>query len=305
MSYRRTRTIAGLRFELTSRGDLEDPDPRSPAAGFYVGDPATPADPHETCVPVEIIPVTEVSIPASAPAFDGGSWWSWRSASGFTFSNGRDASASWLAELDVREPRLAVRVVCPSRRAGGAQAERPRNPFVYPLDQIVLYHLLPFGGGVLLHGAGMVLKGRGVVCPGKSGAGKTTLSRLVAPAGLHVLSDDRAVVRRWGGPFHVFGTPWPGDAKIAVNEHAPLRALLFLVQAAAHRIVPIQPNTAFRHLAPTCSVPWYDAEMTGLSMAVIEDVLRESELNELHFARDPGVAELLVAWASVPAAASG
>lgn len=178
------------------------------------------------------------------------------------------------------------------------------DPVGYPLDQILLMNHLASRSGVIVHAAGLDLQGRGLVFAGASRAGKSTLSRLLARAGLadDLLSDDRIILREAadadaeagrgavadetsaveGDPrrdspaFLAYGTPWPGDARIARNASAPLSALLFLVKASSDRIVPIEPGEALRRLMPVISCPWYDEfrfpDVLDTCGRVVEDV---------------------------------
>ncbi|HAM50351.1 MAG TPA: hypothetical protein DCP92_06510 [Nitrospiraceae bacterium] len=52
-----------------------------------------------------------------------------------------------------------------------------RNPFVYPLDLLILMYALAWREGIIAHAAGVVMRGRGYVFPGRSGTGKSTLVR--------------------------------------------------------------------------------------------------------------------------------
>ena len=55
----------------------------------------------------------------------------------------------------------------------------PLYPLQYPLDELVMVHLLARGRGVAIHGSGVVdADGRGTLFAGQSGAGKTTMARL-------------------------------------------------------------------------------------------------------------------------------
>ncbi len=79
-------------------------------------------------------------------------------------------------------------------------ARLPVYPLHYPLDELLMVHLLSRGLGVEVHAAGVVLPdGRGWLFVGVSGAGKSTLSRLWrAEPDVTVLSDERIVLRRGG-----------------------------------------------------------------------------------------------------------
>lgn len=135
------------------------------------------------------------------------------------------------------------------------------NPIRYPLDQIILMHFLAHREGCLIHAAGAEFNGRGFIFPGKSGVGKSTLTRqLDCISGFSLLSDDRVVVRKTGNTFKAFGTPWPGEAGIALNRGIHLSGLFFISHANYNKIEEIDSQKALERLLPLVSIPWYDKE---------------------------------------------
>jgi len=128
-------------------------------------------------------------------------------------------------------------------------------PITYPLDQIVLIHHLANRHGMIIHSAGIDCRGRGIIFPGPSGAGKSSVSRLLQhDDSLVLLSDDRMVIRQESNRHHMYGTPWAGDAKIAVNRKARLDAICFLNHAEDNRLTPQAPNQALERYCrwPLC-----------------------------------------------------
>lgn len=199
----------------------------------------------------------------------------------------------WVARLslDFRETTVYCGDPFVIRSATGVQLV---NPVSYPLDQILLMCGLARRDGVILHGAGLSAAGRGFVFLGRSGAGKTTLSRLLAEnlRGT-LLSDDRVIVRKRQDGYSMHGTPWPGEAGIATNGSAPLTALLFLVQAEENRIMPVTPTAALERLLPVASVPWYDAGMTSAALSTCEQLTQDVPAFDLRFTPDRRVADLV------------
>jgi len=102
------------------------------------------------------------------------------------------------------------------------------NPFSYPLDQLLFMYAMAEREGILVHASSVLINGRGYLFAGRSGAGKSTISNCFKLAGYEILNDDRIAIRRIGDRFRVFGTPWPGEADIAVNNSACLEGIFFI-----------------------------------------------------------------------------
>ncbi len=170
----------------------------------------------------------------------------------------------------------------------------PDDPVRYPLDQLLLVHHLAGRAGLLLHAAGAAFGGAALVFPGKSRAGKSTLSRqLQSDQRIELLSDDRIIVRNIDGAFQAFGTPWPGDAGIAKNSSAPLRSLLFLNHSAENRIEPISPQKALENLLPVTSIPWYEKHLLSEVLDTCEELLNRIPGYNLYFRPDSSVVDLI------------
>lgn len=81
------------------------------------------------------------------------------------------------------------------------------NPFIYPLDGLILYYLTAINGDIFLHGSGVEWKGKGYLFSGISGSGKTTISSLFAGTGALLVHDDRLIIRRIDEHAVMFNTP--------------------------------------------------------------------------------------------------
>jgi hypothetical protein len=168
------------------------------------------------------------------------------------------------------------------------------NPVGYPLDQIILMHYLSLREGALIHAAGIGISNKGYIFAGRSGAGKTTISRQFAVRNYQsMLSDDRIIMRKIDKTCWIFGTPWPGEGSIAVNKSAPLAGIFFLSHGDANRIEKISPGSALEHLLPVVSVPWYDAErMTGV-LSFCEELISHIPTYRLLFRPETEVVNVL------------
>lgn len=169
-----------------------------------------------------------------------------------------------------------------------------RNPVHYPLDQLLLIYFLSRQRAVLVHAAGASLGGRGVIFPGRSGAGKSTISRLLAgKAGVHMLSDDRVVVREVEGAWRAFGTPWAGEAGIAMNASEQMDAIMFIAHGDENRLSELGPTAALERLLPVASIPWFDPETMVAITQTCASLTASVPAYEFAFRPDADAAECL------------
>lgn len=168
------------------------------------------------------------------------------------------------------------------------------HPFTYPLDQIVVMYLLARRGGLILHAACGVGDGGGAIFLGRSGAGKSTVSRLLQQSGdWRFLSDDRVIVRAAGEGIVAHGTPWPGEGAIAVQERVPARRLYFLRQDTICRLRRLTAPEALERLLPLASIPWYDGEVLGPLLDFGASLAARVPAFELSFPADGTLAAFL------------
>ncbi|MBN1422753.1 MAG: hypothetical protein JXP34_28515 [Planctomycetes bacterium] len=175
----------------------------------------------------------------------------------------------------------------------------PIDPMEYPLDELLLVHLLSAGKGVEVHACGLIDDaGRGHLFVGHSGAGKTTMARLwEGKPETRILSDDRIVLRRTAGTIWMFGTPWHGEAGYAAPSATPLSRVHFLGRAEdparAPEAIPLEPSDAAARLFARCFVPFHCAGAIGAALDVIAQVASTVPAYELVYAPDARVVEFV------------
>jgi hypothetical protein len=285
--------IADIHFAIRSAYPLILPGSNS-YQSFFVGatEDALSAD-----IDVQLL---EGSLPSTAGLemlFDSGQAWTMFAASSKRYLSLTgpmwDEGPPWLAEFGCDLQNVTVHCSEQMKRFRDGSVAL-LNPVSYPLDQVLFIYALARRAGALVHAAGAQMGTKGLIFPGRSGAGKTTLSRLLLGAeGLSLLSDDRIAIRRTDGSFGAFGTPWPGDAGIAVNEQMPLSAILFLRHADHNEIGPLSEQQALERLLPVTSIPWYEREIMPSMLAWCEDLVSRVPAFELGFQPEPEVVELL------------
>lgn len=286
-----TLSIGGLSLALTtSEAGIVPPDDdvyraftTPPGAASAAGEPVG------VRLEIEAAPVFEGEVIFQSSAF-----WAIR-------ARGRARSiVAWAEEplyaVDLRPGTAEVLVRCGPGLLEPGPPRSIRSPVHYPLDQILLMYLLG-ERGVILHAAGMLVRGLGVALAGVSGAGKTTFSRLTAGrAGWRPLSDDRVIVRADRKRAELYGTPWPGEGRIAVNETGPLQALLFLEQGTTDAVRRLTAPEALTRLVKTASIPWYDEAYVGDALAACGRIVGDVPTAVLTFRPEVGAVEAVERW---------
>jgi hypothetical protein len=110
---------------------------------------------------------------------------------------------------------------------------------------MVAYRVLE-SGGILLHSAAIATDEGAYLFPGRSGAGKTTLSRFALGEGWQVLSDDLNVIAPQGGELVVEQVPFAGELgkSTRAGRSFPLKAVCRLRKSDQDSIAPLRPVEA-------------------------------------------------------------
>ncbi|MBQ7745748.1 MAG: hypothetical protein IJT85_09345 [Ruminococcus sp.] len=86
-------------------------------------------------------------------------------------------------------------------------------------------------GVMLVHSSALVYDGGAYLFSADSGVGKSTHTKLWLKAfgdKVHIMNDDKPVVRLYDDHAVAFGTPFDGGSRIAHNENYPLKAIIFV-----------------------------------------------------------------------------
>lgn len=130
-------------------------------------------------------------------------------------------------------------------------------------------------GTLEMHASVVSCGGEGYMFLGKSGAGKSTHSRLWLDniPGSTLLNDDNPVVRvDPDGSVVVYGTPWSGKTPCYKNESAPVRAVVSITQAPHNALRRVSVPEAYAAIYPSCSGFRADSAMADAQHSAIAAV---------------------------------
>lgn len=168
-----------------------------------------------------------------------------------------------------------------------------RNFFDYPLDQLLILSILGAKKGILLHSSAVIQGEKVFVFMGKSGAGKTTISRILNKNGCAILSDDRVIVRKINGKLAVFGTPWSGAGDFFDSRKGCLKKVFFLVHGRKNRLVKLSRQEALAEILICSFIPYWEKNATGQAIDMAAAIVEKTGFYRLEFLPDDSVFDFL------------
>lgn len=164
--------------------------------------------------------------------------------------------------------------------------------FVGP-DQLFISLLLADRKGCYLHSSGINFENNGFIFLGHSGAGKSTISKLLSRDS-RLLCDDRIIVRRWPEGFKIHGTWSHGELSDVSPESVPLQAILFISKDNENFVVPLKTKKdILLRLLECLIVPVATSDWWRKIFDLFDNIIAEIPCYELHFNKTGGISKLM------------
>ena len=153
------------------------------------------------------------------------------------------------------------------------------------------YTLLAFrAGGLLFHAAGIARHGRGYLFFGKSGSGKTTVSRLTPGSPPHsiVLNDDLVLLLPQGGAWQLHATPFSNPTQFTPSgpHDVKLSQMYRLVQSRRVFIETMPRSQAIAEIIASAPIVSTDPGRAGTLLGRAEQLEQAVPVRRLHFLPD-------------------
>ncbi len=169
------------------------------------------------------------------------------------------------------------------------------NISLLPTDQLLFSRVLGYKQGCLLHSTGLIYKKKGYIFVGHSGAGKTTISKIMEPEST-ILCDDRNIIRKIKQEYHLFGTWRHSDLATVSSLSAPLKGIFFLNQSKKNKITKIIDTQKSFFILMDCLIrSLVTHDWMELTMDFIESLSKQVNCYDLEFDKTGKIIEQIEA----------
>lgn len=184
-----------------------------------------------------------------------------------------DRTAEYLADYRIdsdAESDFAVTVTDEMLAYERDHAEQPSPEWAVEaiaILRVICDRVLEQYDGFFLHCSCLMIDGMAVVFTAPSGTGKSTHARMWRERfkdRVTMINDDKPLVRRKGGDFYIYGTPWNGKHGLSNNISAPIRAVYFLQQGDENRCESVDAVTALTLLLRQTVIPADRSDLSAL-----------------------------------------
>jgi hypothetical protein len=233
--------------------------------------------------------------PAGDLVFDsGGTWRLFRAGDDFVFTF-QTSSADGPYKIARFDSAFAAGRVLLSAEYFERRGFDAVYPLQFPLDELLMVHLLAQGRGMEIHGSALIdASGRAYLFAGQSGAGKSTMARLwTGNPTVALLSDERVILRTDGDRIVVHGTPWHGDAMLASARSGELASVFFLRHHPSNVLTPTPEPLAAARLLSCSFLPFHSADGVDRTAAAAARVANSVPCYDFGFVPDASAVDLL------------
>lgn len=153
-------------------------------------------------------------------------------------------------------------------------------------------------GGVLLHSCAASVHKNGYLFCGESGAGKTTISRLLSShKDFHILTDETVLLHQEpNGEFVIYGSPWKGSGADFYNKEGIVLRAIFFISHGNNDMETIHKKAAVRILFKQAFPAFWDKRIMLLNFTTIGRVSKKVPMMAFGFRPDEECIKKVLAY---------
>lgn len=142
--------------------------------------------------------------------------------------------------------------------------------------------ILPFYDGFVLHGSAVYYDATASVLSGVSGAGKSTHANLLQKyKNIHIINDDKPIVRIVNNIPYVYGTPWGGKHQINEKISKPLKSIVFVEKDKTNNIIKLNKDDSYIKTLRQTYRPIYNSDNLVKTLDLVNRVVKATTQYEL------------------------
>ena len=172
-------------------------------------------------------------------------------------------------------------------------ADENQTEAIQELILVGFYSYMSLRQTLLMHASAVSWNGQGLVFTAPSGTGKTTQAELWARyKGAKILNGDKVFLKQEENAIHAWGSPWKGSSPYALNESAPLKAIVVLRQAKKNTIRRLDTLEAMELFVPHVFFPKWDEKCEQAVLDFLDVVMSQTPIYLLCCRPDEEAVEL-------------
>ena len=158
-------------------------------------------------------------------------------------------------------------------------ADENETEAIQELILVGFYSYMSLRQTLLMHASAISYKGQSLVFTAPSGTGKTTQAELWAKyKGAKILNGDKVFLKQEEDAIHAWGSPWKGSSPYALNESAPLKAIIVLRQAKENSIRRLTTLEAMELFVPHVFFPKWDEKCEQAVLDFLDVVMSQTPI---------------------------
>lgn len=165
-----------------------------------------------------------------------------------------------------------------------AQMNCTREICEYLMLGALFYRRLLKFDGFMMHASAIGYHGKAYLFSAPCGTGKSTHTRLwqkyLGKEQVVYINDDKPAIRKMGGVFYAYGTPFSGKEDLSTNIKLPLGGIVYLSRAAEPCIRRVDVVDAVKNLLWQTARPYSAAGMDKI-LNLFEELLQSVPIYEM------------------------